>query len=77
MKRICAYCGSNSRSRPEYLKTAEYLGQCLAESGIGIVYGGAEIGLMGTVASAALNKGGEIIGVIPELFAEMENRVAY
>ena len=70
MKRICVYCGSNSGSRSEYFETATYLGQCLAERGIGIVYGGAEVGLMGAVASSALNRGGEVIGVIPELFAE-------
>ncbi len=70
MKRICVYCGSNSGSRSEYLETATYLGQCLADRGLGIVYGGAEVGLMGTVASSALNRGGEVIGVIPELFAE-------
>jgi uncharacterized protein (TIGR00730 family) len=70
MKRICVYCGSSSGSRSEYQDTAAYLGQCLAEKGIGIVYGGAEVGLMGAVASSALNRGGEVIGVIPELFAD-------
>ena len=70
MKRICVYCGSNSGSRPEYFEVATSLGQCLAERGIAIVYGGAEVGLMGAVASSALNNGGEVIGVIPELFAE-------
>lgn len=70
MKRICVYCGSNSGSRPEYLETAASLGQHLAEKGIGIVYGGAEVGLMGAVASAALDIGGEVIGVIPALFAD-------
>lgn len=70
MKRICVYCGSNSGSRSEYLETATFLGQCLADRKIGIVYGGAEVGLMGALASSALNRGGEVIGVIPELFAE-------
>jgi uncharacterized protein (TIGR00730 family) len=70
MKRICVYCGSNSGSRPEYLETAIYLGRHLAERGIEIVYGGADVGLMGAVASSALNQGGEVIGVIPELFAD-------
>ncbi len=70
MKRICVYCGSNAGSRPEYLEAATLLGRFLAERGIGIVYGGAEVGLMGAVAAAALDKGGEVIGVIPELFAE-------
>lgn len=70
MKRICVYCGSNSGALTEYLESATYLGRCLAERGIGIVYGGAEVGLMGAVAVAALNRGGEVIGVIPQLFAE-------
>ncbi|MBT8339489.1 MAG: TIGR00730 family Rossman fold protein [Desulfatitalea sp.] len=70
MKRICVYCGSSSGSRTEYLEAAAYLGRCLAKRGVGIVYGGAQVGLMGTVASSALNHGGEVIGVIPELFAE-------
>ena len=70
MKRICVYCGSSSGSRSEYLETATCLGQCLADRGIGIVYGGAEVGLMGAVASSAIERGGEVIGVIPELFAE-------
>jgi uncharacterized protein (TIGR00730 family) len=70
MNRICVYCGANSGSRPEYMETATYLGQFLAERGIGIVYGGAEVGLMGAIASSALDYGGEVIGVIPELFAE-------
>lgn len=70
MKRICVYCGSSAGSRPEYLEIATRLGHCLAERGIAVVYGGAEVGLMGAVASSALNNGGEVIGVIPELFAE-------
>ncbi len=70
MKTLCVYCGSNSGSRPEYLEAATRLGQCLAERKIAIVYGGAEVGLMGAVASSALNNGGDVIGVIPELFAE-------
>jgi uncharacterized protein (TIGR00730 family) len=70
MKKICVYCGSNSGARPEYLETATSLGRCLADRGIGIVYGGADVGLMGAVASSALAGGGDVIGVIPELFAE-------
>lgn len=70
MKRLCVYCGSNTGARPEYMEAAAGLGRLLAESGMGIVYGGAETGLMGAVAAAALERGGEVIGVIPELFAE-------
>lgn len=69
MKRICVYCGSNPGSRPEYLASATELGELLAEKDIEIVYGGAEVGLMGAVASAAINHGGKVTGVIPETFA--------
>ena len=55
MKRICVYCGSNPGSRPEYLDTAIELGALLAGSGTEIVYGGATVGLMGAVASAAMD----------------------
>lgn len=71
MKRICVYCGSNSGARPEYLDAATQLGRCLAERSIGVVYGGSDIGLMGAVADSALKNGGEVIGVIPEMFAEL------
>jgi uncharacterized protein (TIGR00730 family) len=71
MKRICVYCGSNSGTSPEYLNAATNLGQCLSERGIGVVYGGSDLGLMGAVANSALNNGGEVIGVIPEIFAEL------
>ena len=70
MKSICVYCGSNSGSRPEYLESAASLGKLLAKSGIVIIYGGAGVGLMGAVASAAIDNGGKVIGVIPESFAD-------
>lgn len=69
MKSICVNCGSNSGSQPEYLKAAFDLGKYLGENEIDLVYGGAEVGLMGAVASSALDNGGKVIGVIPESFA--------
>ncbi len=66
MKRICVFSGSNSGGLDEYAQTATSLGRELARRGIGVVYGGASIGLMGCVAGAALDEGGEVIGVIPE-----------
>ncbi|WP_321414835.1 TIGR00730 family Rossman fold protein [uncultured Desulfobacter sp.] len=70
MKRICINCGSNSGARSEYMETAIKLGQLISNKGIELVYGGAEVGLMGAVASAAMKNGGKVIGVIPESFAD-------
>lgn len=70
MKRICVNCGSNSGVRPEYIEAALKLGKLLSRKEIELVYGGAEVGLMGAVASAVMNNGGKVIGVIPESFAD-------
>jgi len=70
MNRVCVYCGSSSGARPEYMRAARRLGRVLAGSGLGLVYGGATVGIMGEVADAALGQGGEVIGVIPERFAD-------
>jgi uncharacterized protein (TIGR00730 family) len=59
-------------ARPAYRTAAERMGELLAERGIGLVYGGASVGLMGVVADAALAKGGEVIGVIPRSMVERE-----
>jgi len=72
MKRICVFCGSSPGARPEYVEAARQLGHTLASKGIGLVYGGAKVGTMGQIASAALEAGGEVIGVIPEQLAEKE-----
>ena len=66
MKRIAVYCGSNKGARPEYTAAAEQLGALIAREKIELVYGGGCLGLMGTVADAALKNGGHVIGVIPE-----------
>lgn len=65
MRRICVFTGSNYGNRPEYRRAAAALGGELARRGLGLVYGGASVGLMGVVADAALAQGGEVIGVIP------------
>jgi hypothetical protein len=67
MKRICVFCGSSSGHDPRYLEAARTMGQTLARRGLGLVYGGGSVGLMGAVADAALAAGGEVIGVIPEV----------
>jgi len=71
MKRVCVFCGSNHGVRPAYAEAAEALAGHLVKLGIGIVYGGGNIGLMGVLADTALAAGGEVIGVIPQaLFAK-------
>jgi uncharacterized protein (TIGR00730 family) len=64
-RRLCVFCGSSGRGAPVYRREAVRLGRLLAENGIGLVYGGGRIGLMGAMADAALEAGGEVIGVIP------------
>lgn len=66
MKRVCVFCGSRGGSRPEYAEAARRMGEELAHRGIGLVYGGGRVGLMGAVADAALAAGGEVVGVIPD-----------
>ncbi|NKB76861.1 MAG: TIGR00730 family Rossman fold protein [Gammaproteobacteria bacterium] len=72
MNRICVYCGSRPGREPDYLQSAQALGETLAEKNIGLVYGGASIGLMGKVADAILENGGEAIGVIPRSLQDRE-----
>jgi len=72
MKRICVYCGSSPGARSEYTLAAEALGRALAVRKIGLVYGGACVGLMGRAADACLEAGGEVIGVIPKRFEQKE-----
>jgi uncharacterized protein (TIGR00730 family) len=72
MRRLAVYCGSASPADPVYLETAAQVGCTLAERGIGVVYGGGRLGLMGAVADAALAAGGEVIGVIPQALVDAE-----
>ena len=64
--RLCIFCGSSSGARPGYAAATAELARLLAARGIGIVYGGASVGLMGLLADTAMEAGGEVIGVIPE-----------
>jgi len=66
MKRVCVFCGSSEGGRPAYAEAARRLGAELAARGLGLVYGGCAVGLMGVLADAVLGHGGEVIGVIPE-----------
>jgi uncharacterized protein (TIGR00730 family) len=70
--RLCVFCGSSDGARPAYAAAAEELGAALAARGIGLVYGGAHVGLMGRVADACRAAGGEVTGVIPERLVEAE-----
>ncbi len=72
MKRLAVYCGSATPTDPLYIETARAVGHALATRGIGVVYGGGRLGLMGAVADAALAAGGEVIGVIPQALVDAE-----
>jgi len=72
MKRICVYCGSATGVNPAHRHAAVNLGALFAARGIGLVYGGGNVGLMGTVADAALRAGGEVIGIIPAALMDKE-----
>jgi uncharacterized protein (TIGR00730 family) len=71
-KRVAVYCGSAGGSDPAFLAEAEALGSAIARAGLGLVYGGASVGLMGAVADAALAGGAEVIGVLPEILSGSE-----
>ncbi|MBV7257785.1 TIGR00730 family Rossman fold protein [Pacificimonas sp. WHA3] len=72
MKRVAVYCGSSEGARPAYAEAARAVGTALAMRGIGTVYGGGRLGLMGMVADSALVAGGEVDGVIPSALVELE-----
>ncbi|HZB75335.1 MAG TPA: TIGR00730 family Rossman fold protein [Solirubrobacteraceae bacterium] len=72
MRRLCVFSGSSPGGHPDYAAATAGLGRALAEAGIGVVYGGASVGLMGVVADAALAAGGEVVGVIPRALVDRE-----
>src|SRR5579863_1765061 len=71
-RRVAVYCGSARGSDPRFLAEARALGTAIAGAGLGMVYGGASVGLMGAVADAALAGGAEVIGVLPEILSGSE-----
>jgi len=75
VRRICVFCGSSSGARGSYATAATSLARHLVAKGIAIVYGGGKVGLMGKLADAALEAGGEIIGVIPRLSSKRKCRI--
>ena len=72
MRRVCVFCGASSGRLPDYAEAARAFGTAAAARGLGIVYGGGRVGLMGAVADAALAGGGEVIGVIPQELVDRE-----
>jgi uncharacterized protein (TIGR00730 family) len=72
MRRVCVYCGSSFGNDPRFRAAAEAVGTLCAKRGLGVVYGGGSVGLMGLVADAALTAGGEVIGVIPRKLITLE-----
>ncbi|GAN32401.1 MAG: hypothetical protein UZ01_03518 [Candidatus Brocadia sinica] len=72
IKRICVFCGSNAGARSVYTDVAQQLGKAIVSHGMGLVYGGGSIGLMGIIADAVLKEKGQVIGVIPHALASRE-----
>jgi hypothetical protein len=72
MRRVCVFCGSNAGARAAYAEAAQALGDALVRRGLGLVYGGGSIGLMGVLADRVRAGGGEVIGVIPRALATRE-----
>jgi hypothetical protein len=72
VERICVFCGASSGRRPVYLEAARAFAATAVARGLGVVYGGGRVGMMGAVADAALAAGGEVIGVIPRELVERE-----
>ncbi len=72
MQRICVFCGSSPGARPAYAEATAEVGRLLAGEGIGVVYGGGHVGLMGVLADAAMEAGGEVIGVMPQALVDRE-----
>jgi uncharacterized protein (TIGR00730 family) len=69
---LCVFCGSNFGNKPVYRETAAALGRKLAHLGVKLVYGGGNVGLMGVIADASLEAGGEVVGIIPQALVDRE-----
>jgi uncharacterized protein (TIGR00730 family) len=72
-KRLCVYCGSGLGRDPRFKEAAETLGRAMADAGIGLVYGGGDLGLMGVVARTVRSHGGHVTGVIPSSLLQLRN----
>jgi uncharacterized protein (TIGR00730 family) len=76
IRNLCVYCGSGPGTDPAFAEAARQLGKILAESGVGLVYGGGSLGLMGTLAASVIKHGGHVTGVIPEFLTGREHVMA-
>lgn len=72
MKRVAVYCGSSTGNDPIFAEHAKWLGQLMVMKGLGLVYGGAQIGIMGTIANSVMKEGGTVHGVIPDFLDKVE-----
>jgi uncharacterized protein (TIGR00730 family) len=75
IRKVCVYCGSGPGRDPDFVLAARQFGKILADSGIGLVYGGGSIGLMGEIANSVLDNGGHVTGIIPDFLANREHRM--
>jgi uncharacterized protein (TIGR00730 family) len=73
IKKVCVYCGSSPGTNPAFIKAARQFGETLAANGIGLVYGGGNVGMMGEIAHAVTENGGEVTGIIPEFLVQREH----
>src|SRR5258706_3366933 len=73
IKNVCVYCGPGPGTNPRFVEAAIALGKALAENGVGLVYGGGSIGLMGAVATSTLDHGGTVTGILPDFLTNREN----
>jgi len=76
IKTVCVYCGSGPGTNPRFIEAAIALGKAIAENGIRLVYGGGSVGMMGAVASAVLDHGGAVTGIIPDFLRRSENALS-
>ena len=72
LERLCVFCGSSLGTHPAYVEAARNIGQLLSQRGIGLVYGGGKLGLMGALADACLREGGRVTGIMPRALVEKE-----
>jgi uncharacterized protein (TIGR00730 family) len=72
MERVCVFCGSSPGARPAYAEATAEVARVLVGEGIGVVYGGGHVGLMGVLADTAMAEGGEVIGVMPQVLVDRE-----
>ena len=73
IRTVCVYCGSGPGTNPRFVEAATALGKAFADNGVGLVYGGGSIGLMGAVAKSVLDHGGTVTGIIPDFLTKREN----